>query len=59
MTTTLSNDPGVTARALWLYDRDLCPKLAVALQALNVDDETDIGESPFDEGTMCRADRGR
>jgi hypothetical protein len=33
MTTKLSEDPEVTARALWLYDRDLCPKLIEALQA--------------------------
>jgi hypothetical protein len=33
MTTKLSDDPEVTARALWLYDRDLCPKLLEALQA--------------------------
>ena len=33
MTNTLSNDPEVTARALWLYDRDLCPTLVDALQA--------------------------
>jgi hypothetical protein len=32
MTTKLSDDPEVTARALWLYDRDLCPKLIEALQ---------------------------
>lgn len=28
-----SRDPEVTAQALWLYDRDLCPKLVEALQA--------------------------
>jgi uncharacterized protein YecA (UPF0149 family) len=33
MTTLLSENPEVTARALWLYDRDLCPKLVDALQA--------------------------
>lgn len=32
LTNTLSEDPEVTARALWLYDRDLCPKLFEALQ---------------------------
>ncbi|UWU69141.1 hypothetical protein [Bradyrhizobium sp. NC92] len=32
MTTKLSEDPEVTARALWLYDRDLCPQLIEALQ---------------------------
>lgn len=32
MTNKLSEDPEVTARALWLYDRDLCPKLVEALQ---------------------------
>ena len=45
-------DPEVTARALWLYDRDLCPRLAEALQAQiqseETDDEMDSGESPFD-----------
>lgn len=53
MTTTLSNDPEVTARALWLYDRDLCPKLMKALQAQiqsgEDDEQLDSGESPFDE----------
>jgi ParB-like chromosome segregation protein Spo0J len=33
MTNLLSNDPEVTARALWLYDRDMCPTLVEALQA--------------------------
>ncbi|MBI5322736.1 ParB/RepB/Spo0J family partition protein [Bradyrhizobium sp.] len=33
MTTKLSDDPEVTARALWLYDRDMCPKLITALEA--------------------------
>ena len=32
LTNKLSEDPEVTARALWLYDRDLCPKLIEALQ---------------------------
>jgi hypothetical protein len=32
MTTKLSENPEVTARALWLYDRDLCPQLIEALQ---------------------------
>jgi hypothetical protein len=32
MTDTLSNDPEVTAQALWLYDRDMCLALADALQ---------------------------
>jgi hypothetical protein len=46
-------DPEVTARALWLYDRDLCPKLAEALQAQiqsgeDDDEQLDSGESPFD-----------
>jgi hypothetical protein len=43
-------DPEITARALWLYDRDLCPKLVAALQALSGedDDEMESGESPFD-----------
>jgi hypothetical protein len=46
-------DPEVTARALWLYDRDLCPKLTEALQAQiqsgEDDEQLDSGESPFDE----------
>jgi ParB-like nuclease domain len=29
-----TTDPEVTARALWLYDKDLCPQLVEALQAL-------------------------
>jgi hypothetical protein len=33
MTTMLSENPEVTARALWLYNRELCPKLVEALQA--------------------------
>jgi hypothetical protein len=32
MTDKLSEDPEVTARALWLYDRDLCPQLIHALR---------------------------
>ena len=32
LTNKLSESPEVTARALWLYDRDLCPKLIEALQ---------------------------
>ena len=32
MTDKLSEDPEVTARALWLYDPDLCPQLVEALQ---------------------------
>jgi hypothetical protein len=32
MTDKLSEDPEVTARALWLYDRDMCPKLIEALR---------------------------
>jgi hypothetical protein len=32
MTNLLSNDPEVTAQALWLYDEDLCPALVDALQ---------------------------
>jgi hypothetical protein len=32
MTTTLSADPGVTAQALWLYDRDTYPKLIEAMR---------------------------
>ncbi|MBR0971875.1 ParB/RepB/Spo0J family partition protein [Bradyrhizobium japonicum] len=34
MTTKLSDDPEVTARALWLYNRHLCPMLVEALQAV-------------------------
>jgi hypothetical protein len=30
MTTKLSDNPKVTAQALWLYDRDLCPELVEA-----------------------------
>jgi hypothetical protein len=29
-----TTDPEVTARALWLYDKDLCPQLVEALRAL-------------------------
>ena len=47
-----TTDPEITARALWLYDRDLCPKLAEALQAQiqsgEDDEQLDSGESPFD-----------
>lgn len=49
-----STDPEVTARALWLYDRDLCPKLIAALQAqmqcgmMDDDEQADSGESPFE-----------
>ena len=32
LTDTLSRDPEVTARALWLYDRDQYPKLIEAMQ---------------------------
>jgi hypothetical protein len=32
MSNKLSEDPAVTARALWLYDRDMYPKLIEALQ---------------------------
>jgi ParB/Sulfiredoxin domain len=32
MTNTLSRNPEVTAHALWLYDRDLCPELVEALK---------------------------
>ena len=45
-------DPEVTARALWLYDRDMCRKLAAALEARiqseDNNDEMDIGEGLFD-----------
>jgi hypothetical protein len=47
MTTKLSDDPEVTARALWLYDRDLCPKLIAALQAYmrnEEEEERDLGD---------------
>jgi hypothetical protein len=53
MSNTLSRDPEITARALWLYDRDLCPKLVAAIQARmqggeEEDDEVySAGESPF------------
>jgi hypothetical protein len=46
LTDRLSNDPEVTAQALWLYDRDLCPKLVEALRARiqsEEDDERDSG----------------
>lgn len=45
-----TTDPEVTARALWLYDKELCPQLAVALQTLVQrkqmagDDEADADE---------------
>ncbi|BBB95387.1 hypothetical protein [Bradyrhizobium elkanii] len=47
-----TTDPEVTARALWLYDRDLCPKLLAALQAQmqsgeDDDEGLDNGESPL------------
>jgi hypothetical protein len=32
MTTKLSENPEVTARALWLYDREMCPELIEALK---------------------------
>lgn len=41
MTSKLSEDPEVTARALWLYDRDLCPKLVEALQDYIREQETE------------------
>jgi hypothetical protein len=46
-------DPEVTARALWLYERDLCPKLVAELQAQiqrgeDDDEQADSGVSPFD-----------
>jgi hypothetical protein len=37
-------DPAVIARALWLYDSDLCPKMITALQVLTGEIED---ESPF------------
>lgn len=52
MTNKLSTNPEVTARALWLYDRDLCPQLVGALQALiqsAEDDEQDSGYQGGDE----------
>lgn len=60
MTNTLSNDPEVTARALWLYDQDLCPMLVEALRAriqAAKDDEEDGGyqgasEAPEDGGGL-------
>ena len=45
MTNTLSNDAEVTAQALWLYDRDLCPALVDALQRC------------IDKGDQGRAER--
>ncbi len=55
MTNRLSEDPEVTARALWLYDRDLCPKLIEALQA-HVRDaleaERDLEDQAFQERIM-------
>ena len=41
LTNKLSEDPEVTARALWLYDRDLCPKLIAALQEYIREQETE------------------
>jgi hypothetical protein len=41
MTTKLSDDPQVTARALWLYDPKLCPQLVEALQAHIKEQETE------------------
>lgn len=47
-------DPEITARALWLYDPDLCPKLITALQAqmqfgmMDDGEQPDSGESPFE-----------
>lgn len=40
MTTVLSKDPEVTARALWLYDADLCPGLVAALEKHMRDQKT-------------------
>jgi hypothetical protein len=34
MTTKLSDNPKVTAEALWLYDRTICPELVEALKAV-------------------------
>jgi hypothetical protein len=44
MTNKLSKDPEVTARALWLYDRDMCPKLVEVLQGcIQGNDEDEEG----------------
>jgi ParB-like nuclease domain len=51
LTDRLSNDPEVTAKALWLYDRDLCPKLVEALQARIQSDEEDLRDEAY-QGTQ-------
>jgi hypothetical protein len=53
MTTKLSEDPEVTARALWLYDRDLCPRLIEALQEhmkSEMEEERDLEDQAAYEG---------
>ncbi|MCK1329102.1 ParB-like nuclease domain-containing protein [Bradyrhizobium sp. CW9] len=47
MTTKLSDDPEVTARALWLYDRDLCPNLVRALQEVMRSEKEAEGDEEF------------
>ncbi|SFN95487.1 ParB-like nuclease domain-containing protein [Bradyrhizobium sp. Ghvi] len=47
MTTKLSEDPEVTARALWLYDRDLCPNLVKALQDVMRSEKEAEGDEEF------------
>ena len=52
MSNTLAEDPEVTARALWLYDRDMCPKLVQALQAhirAELDDERSLESQAVNE----------
>ncbi|MFK4503544.1 glycosyltransferase A (GT-A) superfamily protein (DUF2064 family) [Bradyrhizobium japonicum] len=47
MTTKLSEDPEVTARALWLYNRDLCPDLVKALQKVMKSEREAEGDEEF------------
>jgi hypothetical protein len=47
MTTKLSDDPEVTARALWLYNRDLCPDLVKALQKVMKSEREAEGDEEF------------
>ena len=48
MTNMLSEDPEVTAKALWLYDRELCGDLANALKRL-VEDDTRMEAEEHEE----------
>jgi hypothetical protein len=53
MTTKLSENPEVTARALWLYDREMCPELIEALKRhteREVEAERDLEEQAAREG---------